>query len=530
MKQTDARSPLLAETSWDGPRLDSLASGVFTGSDEIPDSITVTAPMTDEPIGSVPRLDEAAVEAAAAASRSASKKWRNRPLAERTALVNRFASLAENRREELIDLVQLETGKARRHAFEEAIDVPLAASYYSNVGERVLSPERRKPALPVAASARVQYEPYGLVGVITPWNNPLTLSTDVLPALIAGNGVLWKPDDKTPFVALYFAELLAEAGLPEDVLTIVTGDGETVGPALIDSVDYLTFTGGSDTGRIVAERAGRNLIDCSLELSGKNPMIVCADARLSNVVRGAIQGSFTNAGQVCLAMERILVEQALYEEFLDAFVSATEALELGIGFDYEPDVGPLINQAQLERTIEHVEDARERGATIHTGGNHRPDVGPYFFEPTILTDVPPEALPACEETFGPVVAVEPVASIESAIEMANDSDHGLNASVWSSDHARAMDIARQLQYGTVCINDAYAIGYATYDAPMGGFKDSGIGRRHGPEGVKKYAQSRTVARSRIGPATDPPIVPTNVAVRGWDLVSRIQRQLHRFVS
>lgn len=520
---------VLAETAWTSHRLASLAARVGTPTTSDAAQIRVTAPAVDEEIGAIPELSVADVEATVARTRAAAKEWRAAPVTERAAVIETFANLVADNQAELLDLVQLETGKTRRDAFEEVTEVPQSADYYAETAPAVLATEARGTRFPVLTTAEVQYNPIGTVGVISPWNYPLVLSfTDLIPALLAGNGVVLKPDEKTPFTALRLAELLGEAGLPKGVLTVVTGDGPTVGGALVDNVDHITFTGSSETGRTVAERAGRNLIDCSLELSGKNPFIVLDDANLDQTIRGAVDGAFTNAGQLCLATERIYVEEPLYEDFLDAFVAATTELSLGASFEYSADVGSLIDSDQLDRVQSHVTDAVESGATVRTGGNARPDVGPYFYEPTILTDVPNDALPAREETFGPVVTVEAVESGASAVEAANSSAYGLNASVWSSDRGRAKALARQLNCGTVCINDSHLTGWAAYDAPMGGVGQSGIGRRHGPEGLRRYTEPKTIATSRIGPLGAIPGISDALFARGLTIITNAQRRLRQW--
>jgi succinate-semialdehyde dehydrogenase/glutarate-semialdehyde dehydrogenase len=528
--QTATQTPEAAifdETRWSRERLDALVASVI-GRESDREPFTVRAPTTDEPIGTVPRLDEAAVEDAVERARAAGTEWAERPVEERTEVLDRFAGLVEEHKKELVDLIQLETGKARTDAVEEIIDPTLGADYYAERAPDLLADERRRPTFPLATTAEVTYDPVGVVGVISPWNYPLALSfVDAIPALVAGNGVVIKPDEKTPFTALRLAELFIEAGLPPELCAIVTGEGPEIGEALIERVDYITFTGSSETGRIIAEQAGRNLIDCSLELGGKNPMLVLEDADIGMAARGAIQACFTNAGQLCLAAERIYVEGSVYDEFLEEFVEQTEALTLGGEFGYGPDVGSLIGEAQLERVAAHVEDARESGATVHTGGERRPDIGPHFYEPTVLTGVPESSLPACEETFGPVVAVEPVSSVEAGIAAANDSEYGLNGSVWTQDRERGTEIARQIECGTVGVNDGYAVGYAAIDAPMGGMKDSGIGRRHGPEGLKRYLEAKTVATSRIGPVDTPPLVPDSVYAWGTLRFTSFYRRLRK---
>jgi succinate-semialdehyde dehydrogenase/glutarate-semialdehyde dehydrogenase len=529
MNDCMSSEPVLEVTAWTHRRLDALTARIGAPTTSATGQIPVTAPAVDRAIGEIPELSAADVEATVSHTRSAAAEWRATSVTDRAAVIERFANLVAENQAELLDLVQLETGKSRIDAFEEVIEVPQSADYYAGTAAEILAPESRASGLPLLTTADVQYDPVGVVGVISPWNYPLVLSfTDLIPAVLAGNGVVLKPDEKTPFTALRLAELLGEAGLPEGVLTVVTGDGPTVGGTLVDYVDHITFTGSSETGRTVAERAGRNLIDCSLELSGKNPFVVLEDAELEKTVRGAISGAFTNAGQLCLATERIYVERPLYEDFLDAFVAATRELTLGAPFEYTTDVGSLIDGDQLARVQSHVEDAVASGATIQTGGETRTDVGPYFYEPTVLTDVPDDSLPACEETFGPVVTVDPVPSGASAVEAANSSAYGLNGSVWSSDSERAEALAAQLHCGTVCINDSHVAGWAAYDAPMGGVGESGIGRRHGPEGLLRYTEPKTIATSRVGPLGSVPGVPDTVYTRVVTALANANRQLRQW--
>ncbi|RQG98058.1 succinic semialdehyde dehydrogenase [Natrarchaeobius chitinivorans] len=494
------------------------------------DAISVRTPVTDEPIGTVPACTAPDVAAAVDRARRAQSSWASRPVSERAAILERFGDLVSDHRDWLLDIVQLETGKARHHALEEVLDVPLSCSYYATDGPSMLADESRSGAISLVSDATVGYDPLGVVGVIAPWNYPLTLAmADAIPALLAGNAVVCKPDERTPFIALALADLLDEAGVPEDLFGVVTGEGPTVGPALIDAVDYVAFTGSTETGRAVAERVGRNLIDCSLELGGKNPMIVLEDADVETAARGAVKGAFTNAGQLCLAPERIYIHENRYEPFLDAFVGATRKLRLGLSFEYGPDVGSLIDGDHLEGVSDDVDEAVEAGASVLSGGRARPDVGPFCYEPTILTDVDPAARIASEETFGPVVSVFPVADVDEAIERANDTPYGLNASVWSSDRARGRDVAREIDCGTVCVNDPYTVGWAAVDAPMGGTGDSGLGRRHGPEGLRRYVDAKTIATSRIGPIDAPPGVPPGWYARAVSRITTLQRRLSRWL-
>ncbi|PAU83163.1 succinic semialdehyde dehydrogenase [Halorubrum salipaludis] len=491
-------------------------------------ALEVFAPATAERIGSVPACDADDVDAAVERARAAQDEWAATPASERAAVLDRFGDLVLDRRGELLDLLQVETGKSRRTAVEELFDVPTGCGYLAERAPGALADERRAAVAPGISTATVTYEPVGVVGVISPWNYPLTLSmADALPALAAGNAVVLKPDEKTPYGALALGELLEVAGLPDGLFQVVTGEGPTVGPALIDAVDHVAFTGSTETGRAVAERAGRNLVDCSLELGGNNPLVVLDDADVDEAARGAVQACFSNAGQLCLSAERIYVAEPTYDAFLDAFVRETERLTLGTGYDYDAEVGSLVDAAQLDRVESHVADARERGATVLTGGRARPDAGPYCYEPTILTGVDPDATVACEETFGPVVAVAPVPDADAAVAAANDSPYGLNASVWTRDRDRGAALAREIDCGTVNVNDAFLATWGAADAPMGGFGDSGLGRRHGPEGIRRYVESRTIGVSRVGPLGFPDRLPTDWFVRGAFAALSVGRRARR---
>jgi succinate-semialdehyde dehydrogenase/glutarate-semialdehyde dehydrogenase len=471
------------------------------------DRIAVQSPLlpdTGRTLGEVPHATAEDVREAVRRARVAQEDWFHRTFAERAEVFLRFHDLVLERQDEVLDLIQLESGKARKHAFEEVADTAIVARYYAVNAERHLAPKRRKGALPGLTVAWEHRQPKGVVGIISPWNYPLSMAvTDAIPALLAGNAVVLKPDRQTPFTALWAVELLAEAGLPHDLLQVVTGHGAELGAPLIESCDFLGFTGSTATGRTVARRAGERLIGCSLELGGKNPLLVLADADVEAAVAGAVRGCFSSAGQLCISIERIYVHASTYARFLDRFVQETRALRLGVGLDYESDMGPLASAAQLAKVEEHVRDAIAQGATVHTGGRSRPDLAPFFYEPTILTGVTPEMKLFAEETFGPVAAVYRFESVHDAIERANASPYGLNASVWTADTRLGHRVATRLRTGTVNVNDAYAAAWASVDAPMGGFKDSGLGRRHGAEGILKYTEAQTVAIQRGLPLAAP---------------------------
>jgi succinate-semialdehyde dehydrogenase/glutarate-semialdehyde dehydrogenase len=490
------------------------------------ETFTVHSPLDGRAVGEVPKGTPEDVRQAARRARVVQEDWSHRTFAERAEPFLRFHDLVIERQEEVLDLIQLESGKARKHAFEEVADSAIVARYYAVNAEDHLAPRRRKGALPGLTLAWEHHHPVGVVGIISPWNYPLSLAvTDAIAALLAGNAVVLKPDHQTPFTALWAAELLEEAGLPAGLFQVVTGEGPELGPPLIESCDFLTFTGSTATGRKVARQAAERLIGCTLELGGKNAMLVLADADVEAAVAGAVRGSFANAGQLCISFERIYVHDSVYPLFLDRFVQETRALRLGIGLDYEADMGPLISAAQLEKVTAHVEDAVAKGATVHTGGRPRPGIGPFFYEPTILTGVTEDMKLFAEETFGPVVAVYRFESVHDAVERANDTPYGLNASVWTRDTELGHRVATRLRVGTVNVNEAYAAAWASVDAPMGGFKDSGLGRRHGAVGILKYTEAQTVAIQRGLPLAAPAGVADPVFSRALSLTLKVLKRV-----
>jgi acyl-CoA reductase-like NAD-dependent aldehyde dehydrogenase len=344
-----------------------------------------------------------------------------------------------------------------------------------------------------------------VVGSISPWNFPFTLTiSDIIPALLAGNSVVGKPDEKTPFSMLYGASLLADAGLPDGVLQVITGYGEDIGPAIVDSVDFVTFTGSTEVGRQVATRAANQLVGSSMELGGKNAAIVLADADLDKTIPGISRAVFANGGQLCISMERIYVDESIRGKFTDRFVEHTRNLVINAEFDFSSALSSMITREHMDNVHSHVEDAIAKGAMLLTGGKPRPDVGPLFYEPTVFTQVDDDMLLCRDETFGPVVSIYGFSKLEDAIDAANDSHLGLNFSVWTENTRRGVETASRLEAGTVGVNDGYAAVWSSYDAPMGGVKLSGMGRRHGSEGLLKYTESQTVAVQNIGAAFAPP--------------------------
>lgn len=464
------------------------------------ETATVRAPFTGETLAELPLAGPADLDHAVGIARAAQAEWQSVAVKRRSDVIRRFRGMLLDRSDEILDILQLETGKARGHAFEELVDVALVAAYYCRAAPGLLAPRRRRGAVPLLTRTAELRHPRGVVGVIAPWNYPLVLAvSDSLPALLAGNSVIVKPDIQTTHTALAALELLLEAGLPSGVFQVLPGDGPVAGGGLVDRVDYVSFTGSTATGRLVAQKAAARLIEYSLELGGKNPMIVRADADLERAVAGAVRGSFSNAGQLCIATERIYVHRSVFEPFLESFAARTRQLKLGAGLDFEADVGCMTYGHQLRKVEDHVQDAVTHGAIVHAGGYPRPDIGPLFYEPTVLTGVTPEMKLYADETFGPVVAVAPFDSDEAAIGLANATCYGLNASVWTRDKRAGLSMAGRIEAGVVNVNEAHAATWGSVDATLGGRKASGSGHRHGAEGLLKFTESQTVAIQRGRP-------------------------------
>ena len=465
-------------------------------------TISTRCPFTGGPLAELPEATPADVAAAFSRARSAAGNagWAARPVRARAAVLLRFHDLLMRRQDEILDLIQVETGKTRAHAHEEIQAVAVAARHYGRRAAGYLRPHRRAGALPVLTRVVQAYRPHGVVGQVAPWNYPLELSVgDALPALAAGNGLVTKPATQTALTALWAHQLLVEAGLPADLWQIVIGKGQVVGRAVVDGADYVSFTGSTGTGREIAARAAGRLVGASLELGGKNPMLVLRDADVDRAAEGAVRACFSSAGQLCVAIERIYVDEAVADPFLDQFLARTRALRLGRTLGYGPDVGSLASRRQLETVARHVDEARDNGASVLAGGQHRPDVGPLFYEPTVLAGVEPGMAVYAEETFGPVVSVYRVTGEDEAVERANDTGYGLNSSVWTANSRRGRDVAARLRTGTVNINEGYAAAYGSPAAPMGGMGDSGIGRRHGRAGIVKYTETQTIAAQHLVP-------------------------------
>ena len=456
----------------------------------------VTAPFTGAVLHQLPMSSAADVMDAAASARAAALAWRAAGHAHRRAVLLKAHDLLLERREPLLDILQTESGKTRGQAFEEIFQGATTTRYYAVSARATLATRRRRAGIPVVFQTRVSYKAKGLIGVITPWNYPIALSLmDVVPALAAGNGVVQKADNQGALSILGSRRAFIDAGVPAALWAVVAGPGDEIGNAVVDASDYVCFTGSTPTGTRVGERAMAALHGASLELGGKNPLIVLDDVDPEKAAANAVYSCFSSMGQLCVSIERLYVHSAVSDAFTAAFVAQVRSLVQGPALNYSTDVGSLTSAAQLERVQQHVTDAVAKGATLLAGGKARPDLGPFFFEPTVLANVTPDMQCFAHETFGPVVVIATVHSEDEAIAEANASEFGLNASVFSGSRSRARRVADLLDAGSVNINEGYRASFSSIDAPMGGMKHSGVGRRNGQEGLLRFVEARTVAES-----------------------------------
>jgi acyl-CoA reductase-like NAD-dependent aldehyde dehydrogenase len=459
-----------------------------------PEGIAVENPATGETVATVPDMGAEQVAEMSARARLAQPGWEAYGFDGRARVLLRAQKWVMDNAERIIETICSETGKTYEDAeFAEIGYAGNAFGFWAKYGPEYLGDERVKSSQVLVKGKKLinRYRPLGLIGVIGPWNYPLTNSFgDCIPALMAGNAVILKPSEITPLTSLLMAEGLAECGLPENVLQIATGRGET-GAALIEQVDMIMFTGSTKTGRKVAEAAARRLIPASLELGGKDPMIVLSDADLERAANFATYYSMQNAGQTCISIERVYVEEPVYDQFV-AKVSE-KVRELRVGKPEGPgsvEVGAITFPPQMETIKDHVADAIQKGARVLTGGNEAPGAG-RFFEPTVLVDVDHTMKCMTEETFGPTLPIMKVRDADEAVRLANDSPYGLGASVFSRDTGRGEAVARRLETGAANVNDAM-INYTVLELPMGGAKASGLGSRHGAGGIRKYCSQQAI--------------------------------------
>jgi len=484
------------------------------------------SPINGQPLGAIPQSSIEDVEEAFVRARKAQSAWARTSLDHRAEVLLRFHDLVLEHRDEIMDIAVWESAKARRDAYMEVYHVALTARYYARTIHRHMDTERRPGVVPVATRIDLNRVPKGVVGIISPWNYPFTMAmSDGLPALAAGNAVVAKADSQTMLTSLIGVKLLREAGFPEDLWIPVAGPGSKVGTALIERANYICFTGSTATGKRVAAGCAERLISCSLELGGKNPILILKDANIERAAEGAVRATFSNAGQLCVSTERMLVADEIYDRFVGRFVARTEAMTLGAGQDWAIDMGSLISQDQLDTVQAHVADAVAKGATVLTGGKHRPEIAPYYFEPTILEGVTEDMDVCGKETFGPLISVYRFHDETEAIAKANEGCYGLNASIWTRDNKRGRAIAREIKAGTVNVNEAYAATFASLDAPMGGMRESGVGRRQGAEGIHRYTEVQSVGTQRVYPITAPAFVSNETFTKAMTMTAKLMKRL-----
>ncbi|HEX4109652.1 MAG TPA: aldehyde dehydrogenase family protein [Solirubrobacteraceae bacterium] len=457
--------------------------------------IEVENPATGKVIATVPDLGAAEVAELARRGRAVQPAWDAAGFDGRARVMLRMQKWLLDHAERVSQTIMSETGKTLEDAQIAEINYGAAAfGFWARHAAGYLADERVHASNVLLTGKRcvLRFRPLGLIGVIGPWNYPLTNSFgDCIPALMAGNSVILKPSEITPLTSQVLLEGLLACGLPADVMQVATGRGET-GAALTDEVDMIMFTGSTRTGKRVMERAAQTLTAVSLELGGKDPMIVLSDADLDRAANVAVWGSMQNGGQTCISIERVYVEEPIYDEFVAKVVSKVAKLRQGdpSGGAGSVDVGAMTFAPQVDIVEDHVNDALAKGARALVGGHRGTGVG-RFFEPTVLVDVDHTMKCMTEETFGPTLPIMKVQDAEEAVRLANDSPYGLGSAVFSRDTARAEAIARRLEVGAACVNDAM-MNYTALELPMGGAKASGLGSRHGAGGIRKFSQQQAL--------------------------------------
>jgi acyl-CoA reductase-like NAD-dependent aldehyde dehydrogenase len=457
-------------------------------------------PATGESLCDFDCASDAEVGDAVSRARSAQPEWFELGIRRRIEILRNFQRLLLEKKSRVAHLITREAGKPYAEAVSTEILVVLdSARFYIDRAFRLLSDEpiSHGNLAMKTKTGRILHQPHGVIGIISPWNYPFSIpATESLAALVAGNTVVSKPSECTSLVALELGDLLHRSGIPEDVFTVLIGDGAT-GAALVNSpLDKLIFTGSVTTGKGIAQAAAARLLPVTLELGGKDPMLVLEDADLDVASSGAIWGAFMNAGQACLSVERCYVHRKLYGPFLEACGRKARQLRVGNGMDPQIDVGPMIHQRLLHAVEQQIEDAITRGARVLAGGTRLPDLGQNFYAPTVLADVTHDMRIMREETFGPVLPIMAFDTEDEAIRLANDSEYGLAASVWTRDRARGEALAKRIAAGTVMVNDAVSC-FGITEAPHGGFKSSGIGRTHGRFGLEEMVRVKYVASEML---------------------------------
>jgi acyl-CoA reductase-like NAD-dependent aldehyde dehydrogenase len=496
------------------------------GKPEAADSFEVRRPADGSVIQTVPIDSAESVSAAASRVRDAQPAWDAIGFAGRRRWLESLRDWILENQDRLDDLMQAESGKVRADAALEAFYCLEAINFWADQGPKMLADEVVSPHSPMLRAKRykIAYRPYGLVGIIAPWNFPIILSLgDALPALMAGNSVLIKPSELTPLTLMEIVRGWREDLGAPNVIEVVNGMGET-GGALIDESDYVQFTGSERTGKVVMKRAAETLTPVSLELGGKDPLIVTRDADVERAANAATWGGLANTGQICISIERVYVEEPVYDEFVSKVQANVQRLRQGADATaYTNEVGAMTSPAQVEIVADQVEDAREAGARVLTGGRRGDGPGDWY-EPTLIADVDHSMKVMREETFGPVIPVMRVEDVEEAISLANDTTYGLGSAVFAGDAEEGERIARRVEAGACNVNDVLA-NYFVLGLPMGGWKQSGIGVRHGEQGIRRFCRTESLTIPRLPQAKAEPLwFPYSPRKRGF------VRRLFRFIN
>jgi acyl-CoA reductase-like NAD-dependent aldehyde dehydrogenase len=476
-------------------------------------TIEVHNPATGAIVGHAPELTAAEVAALASRARFAQRPWEAAGFGFRERVFRRAQRWLHDNAGRVSDTIRTETGKTHEDAQLEITVAARSFGFWAATAAKYLADERVRSPSPLTIGKRivVRHRPVGVVGVIGPWNYPLVNGFgDCVPALMAGNAVIHKPSEVTPLTAGLLIEMLAACGLPADVFLVATGAGET-GEALIDEADYIMFTGSTATGRKVMQRAAQTLTPVSLELGGKDPMIVLRDANLERAANSAVYSSMNNSGQICISIERVYVEEPVYDDFVARVVEKVRVLRQGPSDGPgSVELGAMTFAPQVELLEAQVKDAVAKGATVLTGGQRAGGPG-QFYPPTVLVNVDHTMRCMTEETFGPLLPIMKVADADEAMRLANDSVYGLQSAVFTRDVKRGERIACQIEAGACCVNDAQ-VNFMAFEAPMGGWKSSGVGSRHGRGGIRKYCRQQTVLVNRFALDRDPYMFPYSARV------------------
>ncbi|MDX1584487.1 MAG: aldehyde dehydrogenase family protein [Thermoanaerobaculia bacterium] len=458
-----------------------------------PPTVVSRDPVSGEVWAEFPSANEERVGKVVEETRKAASSWKNRPLAERRAVLARFRRIVVERRTAIADVISRETGKSTTEAFFEIFGTAELARYYAKISPRILKARTRRSSNLAVWRKRIRTvpEPYGVIAAITPWNYPFFLASGlVIPALVSGNGFILKPSELTPSCGELIRDLMIESGIPESVLQVVQGTGST-GSALIESgIDKVFFVGSQATGRKVAAKASETMTPYVLELGGSDPAIVLDDAHLPTAASGIAWGRFANAGQTCVAPKRIFVVESVFDEFLGHLKKVVQKIEA----EARDEIGPVITPDQRALLDEQLDDAVELGARVAAGSTTASDE--TRFSPVVLVGVRPGMRVLDEETFGPILPVVSVRDEQDAIERANATQFGLSASIWSRDVERATRIAQRIDAGSVTINDSVVVALLA-DISYGGVKSSGTGRTHGEDGLRECIRSRSIVIDRF---------------------------------